>query len=381
MNIWIAGAINPVVAGGVGRSMCNMARELEDRGHHIRLIYAPSRALVHNYLLFSLFLAMRLCVAGSAKPSWIIGRSTDTFFALLVARVFCKNTRIALHSHGWEEMAYALEARLPNFIVQNPTTWKAHLIRFPVLRFLVKNVDACLCGTFSEMRYLAQKYPQCKSRLRYFPNGILKNNYRLQSGATLAKENPVFLCVGSTTWKKNISYAIALFAHIHEELPLARLLLIGCPQSLLSQEIAGHSRAIDAITLIEAQSFATMETWYTKATYLLATSRFEGGHPFVILEAMAAGCIVIASDIPAHREIIQHQKNGFIINGIAPHADARSVVSHVMHLEYDMPLPNSSPLVEQNTLRKDTLIDCALKTVARHSLCRQIDRLERILSV
>ena len=33
-----------------------------------------------------------------------------------------------------------------------------------------------------------------------------------------------------------------------------------------------------------------------------------------MLEAMSKGCVVIASDIPNHREIIQHGKNGFLFD-------------------------------------------------------------------
>lgn len=53
-------------------------------------------------------------------------------------------------------------------------------------------------------------------------------------------------------------------------------------------------------------------TWFPQATGLITLSLHDEGKPQVMLEAMAAGLPVIASDLPAHRDIIEHQKNGWI---------------------------------------------------------------------
>jgi glycosyltransferase involved in cell wall biosynthesis len=47
--------------------------------------------------------------------------------------------------------------------------------------------------------------------------------------------------------------------------------------------------------------------------YYVSTSSFEG-NPKTILEAMSAGCVVIASDIPNHTEIIENNFSGLILD-------------------------------------------------------------------
>ena len=47
--------------------------------------------------------------------------------------------------------------------------------------------------------------------------------------------------------------------------------------------------------------------------YFVSTSSFEG-NPKTVLEAMSVGCVVIASDIPNHREIIKHNFSGIIFD-------------------------------------------------------------------
>lgn len=52
--------------------------------------------------------------------------------------------------------------------------------------------------------------------------------------------------------------------------------------------------------------------WFPKVTALLTLSQHDEGRPQVILEAMAARIPILASDIPAHRNLIQHQETGWL---------------------------------------------------------------------
>ncbi|OOG48456.1 glycosyltransferase family 4 protein [Polaromonas sp. A23] len=54
------------------------------------------------------------------------------------------------------------------------------------------------------------------------------------------------------------------------------------------------------------------QQWFPRACGLITLSRHDEGRPQVMLEAMAAGLPVIASDLPAHRNLLQHQKTGWL---------------------------------------------------------------------
>ena len=45
--------------------------------------------------------------------------------------------------------------------------------------------------------------------------------------------------------------------------------------------------------------------------YFISTSLYEG-NPKSVIEALASGCLVFASDIPNHNDLITHNKNGFL---------------------------------------------------------------------
>jgi hypothetical protein len=55
-----------------------------------------------------------------------------------------------------------------------------------------------------------------------------------------------------------------------------------------------------------------LERWFPMACGLITLSRHDEGRPQVMLEAMAAGLPVLASDLPAHRDIVQHRVTGWL---------------------------------------------------------------------
>ncbi len=56
------------------------------------------------------------------------------------------------------------------------------------------------------------------------------------------------------------------------------------------------------------------EIWFPRATGLITLSRHDEGRPQVMLEAMAAGLPIIASDLPAHHDFVQNGETGWLIN-------------------------------------------------------------------
>jgi len=57
-----------------------------------------------------------------------------------------------------------------------------------------------------------------------------------------------------------------------------------------------------------------LQTWFPQACGLITLSRHDEGRPQVMLEAMAAGLPVIASNLSAHRDIIRHRQTGWLVD-------------------------------------------------------------------
>lgn len=59
---------------------------------------------------------------------------------------------------------------------------------------------------------------------------------------------------------------------------------------------------------------ALKSTWFKQAAGLISLSQHDEGRPQVMLEAMASGLPIIASDLPAHRDIIRHGETGYLVS-------------------------------------------------------------------
>ena len=52
--------------------------------------------------------------------------------------------------------------------------------------------------------------------------------------------------------------------------------------------------------------------WFPKVAGIVTLSTHDEGRPQVMIEAMAAGLPVIASDLPAHLDLVQHRRTGWL---------------------------------------------------------------------
>ena len=295
VNIWFAANIPQESCGGVARSMRGLSEGLrQGHGFDTEIVYGFRGRIRGNYLFFACSLCLRLLLHVKNPPRWIIARSTDGVFCAIAARTLGIKTKIALHNHGWEEIAYCIEKKLPADFVGARSTWRARFIRFPLLRTAIFFCDRCISGTLCETRWLAKRYPLGRKKYAYIPNGVVKN--------------------------------------IVARLPDANLVLVGTGGNIkyFSEELRDYRRNYLIVPLENPDGMAT---WYEKCPYLISSSRYEGGHSLAILEAMSFGCVVFATDIPSTREIIVDKKNGVFIGGHSAEEDARTILEVVADRE------------------------------------------------
>ncbi len=141
-------------------------------------------------------------------------------------------------------------------------------------------------------------YPESVGKVSVMPPGVESEFHTHHPRHPLAPAGPYLVYIGSAAPAKNLSTVLNAFRQLDQP---PKLVLIGidareadliCPASIRhAVRPIGHLSDTSAIAALLANAQA-----------LLAPSRYESfGLP--CLEAMASGCPVIASDLPAHREV------------------------------------------------------------------------------
>ena len=126
--------------------------------------------------------------------------------------------------------------------------------------------------------------------------------------AALGLEAPTLVSVGHLIERKGHHHAIGALAH----LPGWRLLVVGDgPERGRLEALAAKLGVADRVRLLGARPHGALAKIYGAADVLILASSREGWAN-VLLEAMACGTPVVASDIPGNGEVVQRREAGLI---------------------------------------------------------------------
>lgn len=145
------------------------------------------------------------------------------------------------------------------------------------------------------------------NRLVHAPNGAAPEFSPDESadadpGLLQRDEGPYLLHVGSCIARKRIDVLLDVFARVRAARPRLRLIQAGGEWTRTQQEQIRRLGIGSAVEQIRCTDRTTLAKLYRRAELVLVTSEAEGfGLP--VIEALACGSAVIASDIPSLREV------------------------------------------------------------------------------
>jgi glycosyltransferase involved in cell wall biosynthesis len=184
--------------------------------------------------------------------------------------------------------------------------------------FVLPRADAFICPSVHTERELS---PGAR-RTRVIPNAVDSSFFSIQPSRP---ETPTFLCVANILPVKN---QIGLMEALD---PLAaqqrfRLVFVGAVQAGREYAQKFH-RMVDERQWCEYRGVADrghLKQLLSQATALVLPS-MEENCPMAILEAMAAGVLVLASNVGGVPEIVSHGVTGFLFDPTVPRSMAEAV--------------------------------------------------------
>lgn len=197
------------------------------------------------------------------------------------------------------------------------------LIYYPIEKHLAQYTD-CLITINSEDYSLAVDH-HFPARSIELVNGVGVDTYRFQPVSDKQKKElrfklgfkqDEFLLFYAAEFNKNKNQQLLIkaMANLKDELPKARLLLAG--EGHLLEECRGLADKLHVSKQVDFLGFRKDIDQILPACDAAVGSSFREGLPVNIMEAMACGLPVIASDNRGHRELVKDGWNGYLIQNM-----------------------------------------------------------------
>jgi phosphatidylinositol alpha-mannosyltransferase len=199
-----------------------------------------------------------------------------------------------------------------------PPGWFARLARRTAQRHL-ERLDAAIAVS----RSAATAAAGGRDDVRIIPGGVDVD--RLARGRRLRRFEDGrlnVLWVGRAEPRNGLDRMIAAFARVRRQLD-ARLLVVGNGPRLGAYR-AQVPRELQEDVVFAGEVGDELPDWYASADLFCAPAQGPSSGA-TLLEAMAAGKPIVASDVPGYREIVQHGREGELVAPDDPAAWARAI--------------------------------------------------------
>lgn len=121
---------------------------------------------------------------------------------------------------------------------------------------------------------------------------------------------PLVMFAGRLTAQKNIPTLVDALAIVGRQHPEVAMVLFG--EGPDHDDIARRIEAAGMAGRIVVAGYSShLADWMARAAVFVSVSHFEG-HPNVVIEAASAGCPLVISDIPPHRELFDADSAAFV---------------------------------------------------------------------
>jgi glycosyltransferase involved in cell wall biosynthesis len=178
-----------------------------------------------------------------------------------------------------------------------------------VLQQCLRSADAIACVSQITATRLKQYAPTsvCQKALRIYNCVEPESVAAAHSPICSLQDEPFLLCIAQHRRNKNITMLIRTFdrllhsGQIDSKMQLA-VVGIGGPETENIHQLISSSGLTHKVHLLEGLSEPELQWCYRHCEMLVAPSITEGfGLP--VAEGLLAGCRIVCSDIPAHREV------------------------------------------------------------------------------
>lgn len=151
---------------------------------------------------------------------------------------------------------------------------------------------------------------------------------------------PVFMVCGRLNRVKGWDLILEAFRHVHEQLPLSRLIFVGDGEDRSAVDRGIDEAGLrDCVTITGFTDQVTIAGLLNSADVFLLGS-YQEGWPSAMIEALACGLPVVSTRVSGVGDLVEEGINGYVVGG----RDAREFASRMIAA---LKLENPNPVSEE----------------------------------
>jgi phosphatidylinositol alpha-mannosyltransferase len=307
-------------AGGVQVHVRELARGLADRGHDV-LVIAPGSRTGSTGDVRIVGGPVRIPYGGKVAPICFSRSSWRRVREWL--RVFEPEI---VHAHEplspSTSMLAVLAAAAPVVATFHAFHERSRLLRVaaPALRSVAARIDAAIAVSQAAAGFLA---PVVRGPIEVVPNGVDVDRFAQARGSAPRGEGRVALWVSRLDPQKGFGVAVRAFETLAERFTDLRLVVAGDGRDRdLVERLPDPVRR--RVTMLGPVPNVDLPDLLAAADVFLAPATGHESFGIVLVEAMAAGVPVVATDIAGYREVVRAGVDGLLVPPNDPGAIAEA---------------------------------------------------------
>jgi len=229
----------------------------------------------------------------------------------------------------------------------------------PLLKRYVRRLNARIAVSVPAKEFVEHYFP---GEYRVVPNGIDVQRFRNQPPLPeFADGKCNILFVGRLEYRKGLGYLLRAFAQLKRSYPAIRLIIVGDgPLRRWYGNFIARKQLEDVVTAGYVSS-DELPRYYASADIFCSPATGDESFGIVLLEAMASGKPIVATDIAGFRHVLTHGREGLLVEP----KNKRQLATVL------------EALINGPTLRRDLGV-AGLRTVQQYDWERVIDQVQDV---
>lgn len=314
--------------GGVPEHMLYLWKNLRALGHDAKVL-APSFGRNYPYVDEDIIRMGRAVKIPKNKSFSVI--ALGIFLPWTMRRFLAREMFDVIHIHG------PIAPVLPYFALKYSTArnfvtfHSAHEESFgyvlwePILEQYFRKIDGMIAVSEVARDSVSKYFP---GNYRIIPNGIDTGRFHpdVKPMPELGEYSPKILFVGRFEPRKGLKYLFQAFPKIMEVFPGAKLLVVGrgILERYYRRYVEEHIK--DSVIFIGHASPEDLPRYYASCDIYCSPATGAESFGIVLLEAMATGKPIVASEIPGYKKVMEHEREGYFFKACDPGSLADCII-------------------------------------------------------